>query len=84
MLSVQNYSLKMVRVQFLIISRSIYRDNSYRRLRSKSANRQIPLKIALSDHEFLVVQHYIQHRYKQYMTDHQDDLLFSVNHTCID
>lgn len=56
------------------------RDNSYRRLKSKSANRQIPLKIALSDHEFLVVQHYIQHRYKQYMTDHQDDLLFSVNH----
>ena len=56
------------------------RDNSYRRLKSQSANRQIPLKIALSDHEFLVVQHYIQHRYKQYMTDHQDDLLFSVNH----
>ena len=55
------------------------RDNSYRRLKSQSANRQIPLKIALSDHEFLVVQHYIQHRYKQYMTDHQDDLLFSVN-----
>ncbi len=38
------------------------------------------MKIALSDHEFLVVQRYIQHRYKQYMTDHQDDLLFSVNH----
>ena len=56
------------------------RDNSYRRLKSQSANRQIPLKIALSDHEFLVVQHYIQHRYKQYMTDYQDDLLFSVNH----
>ena len=55
------------------------RDNSYRRLKSQSANRQIPLKIALSDHEFLVVQHYIQHRYKQYMTDYQDDLLFSVN-----
>ena len=55
------------------------RDNPYRRLKSQSANRQIPLKIALSDHEFLVVQHYIQHRYKQYMTDHQDDLLFSVN-----
>ncbi len=37
------------------------------------------MKIALSDHEFLVVQHYIQHRYKQYITDYQDDLLFSVN-----
>ena len=27
-------------------------DNSYRRLKTRSANRQIPLKIALSEHEF--------------------------------
>lgn len=55
-------------------------DNSYRRLKTQSANRQIPLKIALSDHEFLQVQQYIQHRYKQYSVDQQDDLLFSVNY----
>ena len=56
------------------------RDNSYRRLKTRSANRQIPLKIALSEHEFLVVQRYIQHRYEQYLVNQQDDLLFSVNH----
>lgn len=55
-------------------------NNSYRRLKTQSANRQIPLKIALSEHEFLVVQHYIQHRYEQYLFNQQDDLLFSVNH----
>ena len=55
-------------------------DNSYRRLKTRSANRQIPLKIALSEHEFLVVQRYIQHRYEQYLVNQQDDLLFSVNH----
>lgn len=55
-------------------------DNSYRRLKTQSANRQIPLKIALSEHEFLEVQRYIQHRYKQYLVNQQDDLLFSVNH----
>lgn len=56
------------------------RDNSYRRLKTQSANRQIPLKIALSEHEFLIVQHYIQHRYMQYLANQQDDLLFSVDH----
>nr|WP_218647876.1 site-specific integrase [Acinetobacter sp. SwsAc4] len=55
-------------------------DNSYRRLKTRSANRQIPLKIALSEHEFLVVQRYIQHRYEQYLVNQQDDQLFSVNH----
>ena len=55
-------------------------NNSYRRLKTRSANRQIPLKIALSEHEFLVVQRYIQHRYEQYLVNQQDDLLFSVNH----
>ncbi len=54
-------------------------NNSYRRLKTQSANRQIPLKIALSEHEFLVVQRYIQHRYEQYLVNQQDDLLFSVN-----
>jgi integrase len=34
----------------------------------------------LSEHEFLVVQRYIQHRYEQYLVNQQDDLLFSVNH----
>mgnify|MGYP003352129224 CR=1 FL=1 len=38
------------------------------------------MKIALSEHEFLVVQRYIQHRYEQYLVNQQDDLLFSVNH----
>ncbi|MEB5477548.1 tyrosine-type recombinase/integrase [Acinetobacter pollinis] len=56
------------------------RDNSYRRLKTQSANRQIPLKIALSSHEFLIVQQYIQQRYQQYLVNEQDDLLFSVDH----
>ena len=56
------------------------RDNSYRRLKTQSANRQLPLKIALSEDEFLIVQRYIQHRYEQYLVNQKDDLLFSVNH----
>lgn len=55
-------------------------DNSYRRLKTQSANRQLPLKIVLLDNEFLEIQRFIQYRYSQYLVNQKDDLLFSVNH----